>query len=80
MLLMLTVLPVPAFLSAKLPLAPETVRLSPPIMPANVAPAASRLAAVLPSYTLFPATMPLTPLMVALLILAVLLAVALVKS
>ncbi|OEZ63454.1 hypothetical protein JAB2_42800 [Janthinobacterium sp. HH100] len=77
--LMLTVLPVPAFLSAKLPLAPDTLRLSPPIMPANVAPAVFRLAVAVPSYTLFPATIPLTPLMVALLMLAVLLAKVLVK-
>ncbi|OEZ63455.1 hypothetical protein JAB2_42810 [Janthinobacterium sp. HH100] len=77
--LILTVLPVPAFLSAKLPLAPETVRLSPPTIPVNDAPAMFRLAAWPPSYTLFPATIPVTPLMVALLISALPLAVVPVK-
>ena len=46
---MLTVLPVPAFLSAKAPLAEPTLRLSPPMMPAKLALPVSRLAAVVPS-------------------------------
>src|SRR5471030_1532876 len=77
--LILTDLPLPAFLSLKLPLAFDTVRLSPPTMPANDAPATFRLAAAVPSYTLLPAIRPLTPEIVALLISAMLLAVVLLR-
>ena len=46
---MLTVLPVPAFLSTKVPVAEATVRVSPETMPVKVAEPVLSTAEVLPS-------------------------------
>ena len=77
---MLTVLPVAAFLSANAPTAPVALRLSPAISPVKLALAVLICAAVLPSYVLLAAVMPLTALMVALSMVAVVLALLLVRT
>ena len=77
--LIVTVLLSPAFLSAKLPMAVDTLRLSPDTRPLNPAFVVVSVAPVVPSYTLSAAVMPVTALMVALLMLAVVLAELVVK-
>ena len=72
--LMVTALLVPAFLSANSPVAvPAKLTVSPPMTPVSVAEPLT-VAAVLPSYTLFCAVMPLTVSSLAVIVLVVLLA------
>ena len=72
--MMFTVLPVPAFLSAKAPTEVFTVRTSPLISPVKAALAVFSMALVLASYSLPAAVIPVTALMVALVMSAVVVA------
>ncbi len=76
--LTLTVLPVPAFLSLNAALVAVKDRLSLPSRPLKVAPA-FKMAASVPSYVLPAAVMPVTPVMVALAISPVPVAVLLAR-
>ena len=60
-----TLLPVPAFLLPKAPLALATLKTSLPRMPAKLAFPVVNVAAVVASYTRLAAVMPLTALIVA---------------
>ena len=62
---MLTVLPVPAFLSSKAPTEVATVRTSVPFLPVNAALAEFSAASSLASYSLPVAVIPVTALMLA---------------
>ena len=68
--MMFTVLSVPAALLLKAPVALATVRASLPTLPVKAAPPVFSVAAVLPSYTLSLAVMPVIALMLAGLIVA----------
>ena len=74
---MFTVLPTPAFLSAKAPVDVATVRTSPMISPVNAAFAVFSIAVVLASYSLPAAVIPVTALMLAFVMSAVVVAVVL---
>ena len=76
---MFTVLPTPAFLSAKAPTDVATVKASPLILPAKAALVVVRTAVVLASYSLPAAMIPVTALILALEILAVAVAVVVAK-
>ena len=73
--LIATVRPAPAFTLVKAPLALLMVRLSPLNNPAKTAVVRFRLAVAVRSYTLVDAEIPVTPVMVALLIEAVVVSV-----
>ena len=73
---MFTVLPTPAFLSAKVPTDAATVKTSPLISPVKAALAEFSTAVVLASYALPAAVIPVTALMLALVMSAVVVAVS----
>ena len=61
----MTALPLPTFLSAKLPLADATDTTSPDKAPLTCAPAVFKVAVALPSYTLSCAVRPVVPVRLA---------------